>query len=119
MEVEWAGHHWSVSRHNSCRNPRAYEQWGALSDLERAGLRPGAFPYEPEMVGRTPSLVIGKWSDLAAVERRLADLGMGASAEQVQAIFRRAVTAALARRRPLTDAEFFEVASAEGAVFSA
>lgn len=96
-----------------------YEQWGATSALERAGLRPGAFPYEPEMVGRTMSLVIGKWSDLAAVERKLAELGMGASTDQMQAIFRRAVTGALARRRPLTDVEFLDIASAEGAVFSA
>jgi isopropylmalate/homocitrate/citramalate synthase len=95
-----------------------YEQWGATSALERAGLRPGAFPFEPEMVGRGMSLVIGKWSDLAAVERKLAELGMSASAEQLQAIYRRAVTAALARRRPLADAEFLEIASGEGATFA-
>jgi isopropylmalate/homocitrate/citramalate synthase len=71
------------------------------------------------MVGRTMSLVIGKWSDLAAVERKLAELGMGASSDQMQAIFRRAVTGALARRRPLTDAEFLDIASAEGATFAA
>lgn len=44
---------------------------------------------------------------------------MGASTDQMQAIFRRAVTGALARRRPLTDVEFLDIASAEGAVFSA
>jgi isopropylmalate/homocitrate/citramalate synthase len=63
-------------------------------------------------------LVIGKWSDLAAVERKLSELGMTASAEQLQAIYRRAVTVALARRRPLDDTEFLEVAAAEGATFA-
>jgi isopropylmalate/homocitrate/citramalate synthase len=94
-----------------------YEQWGATAALEAAGLRSGAFPFEPELVGRKASYIIGKWSDLAAVERRLAELGMTATAEQAQAIFRRATTAALARRRPLTDGEFLEAAAAEGAAF--
>ena len=95
-----------------------YEQWGATAALEAAGLRAGAFPFEPELVGRKASYVIGKWSDLAAVNRRLAELGMTATAEQIQAIFRRAVTTALALRRPLTDAEFLEAAATEGAEFA-
>jgi isopropylmalate/homocitrate/citramalate synthase len=95
-----------------------YEQWGATSALERSGMRRIAFPFEPEMAGRTMQLVIGKWSDLAAVERKLLELGMVASADQLQAIYRRAVTAALARRRPLGDAEFLEIAAAEGAAFA-
>jgi isopropylmalate/homocitrate/citramalate synthase len=95
-----------------------YEQWGATAALEAAGLRPGAFPFEPELVGRQASYVIGKWSDQASVERRLAELGMTATAEQLQAIFRRAVTTALARRRPLTDDELLELAAAEGAAFA-
>jgi isopropylmalate/homocitrate/citramalate synthase len=95
-----------------------YEQWGATSALERSGMRRIAFPFEPEMAGRAMQLVIGKWSDLAAVERKLSELGMTASAEQLQAIYRRAVTVALARRRPLDDTEFLEVAAAEGATFA-
>jgi isopropylmalate/homocitrate/citramalate synthase len=95
-----------------------YEQWGAISALEKAGQRRAAFPFEPELIGRSMRLVIGKWSDLAAVERKLAELGMTASADQAQAIYRRAVTEALACRRPLTDAEFLEAASAEGATFA-
>ncbi|MCX5819334.1 MAG: hypothetical protein NT047_05425 [Deltaproteobacteria bacterium] len=95
-----------------------YEQWGATSALERSGMRPVAFPFEPEMVGRGMRLVIGKWSDLAAVERKLLELGMSASADQLQAIYQRAVTTALARRRPLGDDEFLDVASAEGVAFA-
>ena len=81
-------------------------------------MRQVAFPFEPEMVGRGMRLVIGKWSDLAAVERKLQELGMSASADQLQAIYQRAVTTALARRRPLGDDEFLDVASAEGAAFA-
>ncbi len=95
-----------------------YEQWGATSALEKSGMRRMAFPFEPELVGRGMHLVIGKWSDLAAVERKLAEVGMSASADQMRAIYGRAVTAGLARGRPLSDAEFLEVAAAEGAAIA-
>jgi isopropylmalate/homocitrate/citramalate synthase len=92
-----------------------YEQWGATAALEAAGERRCAFPYEPELVGRTPELVIGKWSDAGAVERCLAELGLDANAEQVATILHRSMQAGLAHHRPLTDDEFLAIARAEGA----
>ena len=61
-------------------------------------------------------VVVGKWSDLGAVEHRLAELGLSASAEQAAAILRRAMELGLTRKRPLEDAELLELARAEGAI---
>jgi 2-isopropylmalate synthase len=91
------------------------EQWGATARLIAAGERRAAFAFEPEAVGRLPEVLIVKWSDAAAVEKKLADLGLSATGEQVQQLLHRAHQAGLARKRPLTDAEFLELALACGA----
>ena len=62
-----------------------YEQWGAIAAYSEAGVRPWAFPFEPELVGRKPELVIGKWSDAGAVIQKLAEYGLTATPEQVAA----------------------------------
>ncbi|MBI2939211.1 MAG: hypothetical protein HYY04_02135 [Chloroflexi bacterium] len=93
----------------------AYEQWGTLAALAAGGARAYAFPYEPEVIGRGPRLVIGKWSDLGAVKQRLAEFGLGASAQQLQAILLRSQRAGVAAHRPLTDEEFLAIAQEEGA----
>lgn len=97
------------------RGAFSYEQWGATAALTAGGARPYAFPYEPEVVGRSPRLVIGKWSDLGAVAQKLAEFGLGASAEQLQAILHRSQVAGVAHRRPLRDDEFLAIAREEGA----
>jgi 2-isopropylmalate synthase len=91
------------------------EQWGATSRLTAAGERRSAFAFEPELVGRKPEVVIGKWSDAAAVEKRLADLGLTATAEEIDVILHRSRQAGLAAHRPLTDSEFLTLALAAGA----
>jgi isopropylmalate/homocitrate/citramalate synthase len=91
------------------------EQWGATAKLEAAGQRRGAFAYEPELVGRTPRLVVGKWSDLGAVEKKLSELGLSATAEQLGRIHHRCMQAGLAHHRPLADDELLVIARAEGA----
>ena len=60
-----------------------YEQWSAIAAYSEAGVRPWAFPFEPELVGRKPELVIGKWSDAGAVIQKLAEYGLTATPEQV------------------------------------
>ena len=97
------------------RGAFTYEQWSATAALTAGGARPYAFPFEPEVVGRSPRLVVGKWSDPGAVERKLAELGLAASAEQVSAILLRCQRAGVARRRPLRDDEFQAIAEAAGA----
>ncbi len=94
----------------------AYEQWGATDLLERGGARPIAFPFEPEVIGRKPTLAIGKWSDLGAIAKKLADYGLTASADQMAHMLRKGQTAGVAYHRPLTDDEFLAIAYAEGAV---
>lgn len=91
------------------------EQWGATARLAAAGQRRAAFAFEPELVGRTPRVVVGKWSDLGAVEKKLADCGLSATAEQLDRLLRRCQEAGVAAHRPLTDAEFLALARAEGA----
>lgn len=91
------------------------EQWGATARLEAAGQRRAAFAFEPELVGRSPRVVVGKWSDLGAVEKRLTDLGLTATAEQLDRLLRRCQQAGVAAGRPLTDAEFLAHAHVEGA----
>jgi len=93
----------------------SYEQWGAAAALTAGGKRPYAFPYEPEAIGRSPRLVIGKWSDAGAVVQKLHEFGLTAAPEQVQVILHRSQTAGVAHHRPLKDDEFLRIALAEGA----
>jgi 2-isopropylmalate synthase len=92
------------------------EQWGATARLEAADQRRAAFAFEPELVGRTPRVVVGKWSDVGAVEKKLADLGLTATADQLVQIHHRCMQAGLAQHRPLSDPEVLGIARGEGAV---
>jgi len=91
------------------------EQWGATARLEAAGQRRAAFAYEPELVGRSPRVVIGKWSDVGAVEKRLGDFGLVGTADGLAVLLRRCQEAGLAAGRPLTDPEFLTLARGAGA----
>jgi 2-isopropylmalate synthase len=92
-----------------------YEQWGATAAFIAGGARPYAFPFEPEVVGRVPELVIGKWSDSGAVVQKLAEYGLIATPEQVDRILVRSQRAGAAHHRPLRDEEFLEICQEEGA----
>jgi isopropylmalate/homocitrate/citramalate synthase len=94
------------------------EQWGATTRLAAAGQRRAAFAFEPEWVGRSPEVVVGKWSDLGAVEKHLRDLGLSATAEQLATLLRRSQEAAIAAHRPLNGGEFLALARAVGATES-
>ena len=95
-----------------------YEQWSATAALTAGGARQYAFPFAPEVVGRVPELVIGKWSDTGAVLQKLADYGLKAAPDQVAQILTRSQRMGAAQHRPLTDAEFLAIAQDEGAVTS-
>jgi len=95
-----------------------YEQWGATAALTAGGVRSYAFPFAPEVIGRVPELVIGKWSDTGAVLQKLADYGLKAAPDRVEQILTRSRRAGAAHHRPLTDAEFLAIAQDEGAVTS-
>jgi len=97
------------------RGAFSYEQWGATAALTAGGARPYAFPYEPEIVGRSPRLVIGKWSDLGAVAQKLHEFGLTASPEQLQTILHRSQMAGVAHHRPLREDEFLALALGQGA----
>ena len=92
-----------------------YEQWSATKAFIEGDARPFAFPFEPEVVGRTPQLVIGKWSDRGAVIQKLADYGLTAAPEQIERILERCQRKGAALGRPLHDDEFLAVAEDEGA----
>ncbi len=91
------------------------EQWGTAAAMEAAGVRPYAFAFEPEIVARKPRVVVGKWSDLGAVAKKLTDFGLSASAQQVQRILVECQRAGIAHHRPLNDDEFLAIAAAGGA----
>ncbi|HEU5089642.1 MAG TPA: hypothetical protein VFT99_19440 [Roseiflexaceae bacterium] len=93
-----------------------YEQWGATAALTAGGARQYAFPFEPEVIGRSAQLVIGKWSDVGAVIQKLAEYGMHATPDQLERILLRCQRAGVARHRPLEDQEFLQIAGDEGAV---
>jgi len=92
------------------------EQWKTASAMEAAGVRPFAFPFEPEIVGRTPRVVVGKWSDVGAVAKKLTDYGLTASPEELSRILLECQRAGIAHHRPLTDDEFLAIAKAQGAL---
>lgn len=91
------------------------EQWSTASAMQAAGVRPFSFPFEPELIGRSPRVVVGKWSDLGAVAKKLADYGLTASPEQMSRILIDCQRAGIAHHRPLTDDEFLAIATAAGA----
>jgi isopropylmalate/homocitrate/citramalate synthase len=91
-----------------------YEQWGATAALTAGGARPYAFPFEPEAIGRSPRLMIGKWSDVGAVAKKLAEYGLAAQPEQLSRILLASQRAGVAQHRPLRDDEFLAIAQAEG-----
>lgn len=93
----------------------SYEQWGATAAFEEMGQRRMAFAYEPEVVGRQPRLVVGKWSDLGAVAAKLPRYGLSASPEQMEAILVACQMASIARARPLNEDEFLTIALENGA----
>lgn len=92
-----------------------FEQWSAAAALAAGGMRPYAFPFEPEVVGRTPELMIGKWSDTGAVIQKLAEYGLQAAPDQLDRILTRSRRLGAAHHRPLHDDEFLAIAEAEGA----
>ncbi|MBT4098131.1 MAG: hypothetical protein HOC05_16490 [Gemmatimonadetes bacterium] len=94
------------------------ERWGGTAKLAAAGERRLAFAFEPEVVGRSPRVVVGKWSDLGAVEKKLTDLGLTSSPQQLQDILLSSQRAGIAHHRPLHDDEFLAIALAGGAVDS-
>jgi homocitrate synthase NifV len=91
------------------------EQWTTGAAMEATGTRPIAFPFEPEIIGRAPRVVVGKWSDAGAVVKKLADVGLQASADQVARILDACQREGVARHRPLRDEEFVTLAVAGGA----
>jgi isopropylmalate/homocitrate/citramalate synthase len=91
------------------------ERWTGGNILEGAGERRFAFAVEPEVVGRAPRVVVGKWSDAGAVEKTLADLGLTATPEQLQIILDECQRSGIALHRPLNDDEVLAVARAAGA----
>ena len=97
------------------RRAFAFEQWGAVTALTSAGQRQYAFPYEPEVVGRSPHLRIGKWSDEGAVIQLLAEYGLAAPADRLPHILLRCQRQSVACHRPLDDGEFLAIAEQEGA----
>ncbi len=92
------------------------EQWKTAAAMEAAGVRPFAFAFEPEVVGRTPRVVVGKWSDTGVVVKKLTDYGLTATAEEIGRILLECQRAGVAHHRPLTDDEFLTIARAQGAV---
>ena len=94
------------------------EQWKTGAAMEAGGARPVAFPFEPEVVGRTPRVVVGKWSDVGAVAKKLTEYGLTASPEQIGQILLGCQRAGIAHHRPLKDDEFLAIALAGGAMAS-
>ena len=92
-----------------------YEQWRSIRAFEDAGERRQGFPFEPEVVGRSPELVIGKWSDTGTMVQKLADYNLAATPDQLARILKRSQRAGAARHRSLKDYEFLVIAEEEGA----
>lgn len=91
-----------------------FEQWGPIKDFTAAGERRHAFPFEPEVIGRVAEVVIGKWSDVAAVMQKLAEYGLTASADQAASILVSCQRHGAAKHRALDDSEFLTIAERIG-----
>ena len=96
------------------RGAFSYEKWAATAALAAAGARAYAFPFEPEVLGRSPRLVVGKWSDVGAVAKKLAEYGLSATPENLERILAASQRAGVAHLRPLRDDELLEIAANVG-----
>jgi len=90
----------------------------AVEDGERHGgrrsCRPVVFPSSRRS-SALPRVVVGKWSDIGAVAKKLTEYGLTASAEQISQILLGCQRAGIAHHRPLNDDEFLAIALAGGA----
>ncbi|MFQ6075050.1 MAG: hypothetical protein ACE5Z5_02785 [Candidatus Bathyarchaeia archaeon] len=68
-------------------------------------------PYNPSFLGRTPTLIISKWSNLTSIRAELEELNLSATEAQMKAILDRAVKLSLEKKGPVTDEEFRLIAS--------
>ncbi|MBF9233666.1 homocitrate synthase/isopropylmalate synthase family protein [Microvirga alba] len=67
--------------------------------------------YEPEIVGQTRQILLGKKSGLVSVAYKLNELGLDLPEEQFPELLTRVKQEAVKRRRSLTDAEFADLAT--------
>lgn len=81
----------------------AYEQYEDLESFIAAGIPEAGFPYLPVFVGQRQHIVLSKWSDLAALRNKLAELGLSVSAVQLQALLPQIKDLAMSKKRPLND----------------
>ena len=92
-----------------------FENWAPIAAFTAADERRHAFPFEPEIVGRVAEVVVGKWSDVAAVVQKLAEYGLSASPEQAAAILTSCQRQGAALHRAVNDSEFLTIAERHGA----
>ncbi len=94
------------------------EQWGMAGAFEKIDKLCLSFGFQAEHIGLKPRLVIGKWSDLGAIEKKLKDYGLTATADQMDKILIDCQRAGVAHHRPIADDEFIKIAGENGAVTS-
>lgn len=91
-----------------------FERYAGLGKAVSKGVPQAVLPYLPSFVGRHHQIVLSKWSDLAAVENKLAELRLAAPAARLEALLGEVKRLALLEKRPVTDQEFRKMVLARG-----
>lgn len=87
-----------------------YERYAQILKATEMGLPQAFFPYRPEAIGREPLLILSKWSDVAMVRHKMAELGRTLIDTQAEELLELARETAVKLKRPLSDEDVVNLA---------
>lgn len=87
-----------------------YERYAQILKATEMGLPQAFFPYRPETIGRKPLLILSKWSDVAMVRHKMAELGRTVGDAQAEELLELVRETAVKLNRPLSDEDVVALA---------
>jgi len=86
-----------------------YEQASSLKTFIEKGELASGVPYVPDFVGQKLKIILSKWSDAAAVEMKLKEVGVSATTDQIEKIVLKVREHSIRKKRAITKDEFKEI----------
>lgn len=81
-------------------------EWGMKINARKLGEPLAALSYHPSIVGQKLKLILGKRSDITAIEEKMKEIGVSATEKQKGSILDKVKKLVLEKNRPISDLEF-------------